>query len=89
MRLSYLSLQPYASYEKGFVAGRTTYKLSVKYETETGAIESRLGPDVATRVLAIIADEIVKESKQVAQELTAEILTHAALPAPADDAVIQ
>jgi hypothetical protein len=90
MRLSYLSLQPYASYEKGYVDGRTTYKLSVKYDTDNGAIESRLGPDVATRILAIIADELVKESRQVAEKLTSEILTQGALPAPADvDAVIQ
>ena len=80
MRLSYLSLQPYASYENGFVEGRTTYKLSVKYETSKGSIETRLGPDVATRVLAVIADEIVKESQEVAQNLTAEILIQANPP---------
>ena len=87
MRLTYLSLQPYASYEKGYVEGDTKYKLSVKYETDNGGIESRLGSDVATRILAIIADEIVKESRQVAQDLTAQILTHAALPAPGCAAV--
>ena len=77
MRLTYLSLQPVASYEPQYVPGRTTYKLSVKYETGNGSIESRLGPDIATRILELIADEIVKESKEVAQQLTAEILTAA------------
>lgn len=81
MNLEYLTIDPVRSYEPGYEAGRNTFKGKIKYNTSNGAVEMRLGPDVATRILAIIADELVKESKEIATTLTAEVLTQAALPA--------
>lgn len=82
--MEYLSLEILRSYEPGYIEGRQQYKGSIKYKTSNGNIEVRVGPETSTRILAIIADELVKESKEMATNLTAEVLTQAALPAPVD-----
>lgn len=85
MNLDYLTIDPIRSYEAGFDPTRSTFKGKIKYNTSNGAVEMRLGPDVATRILAIIADELVKESKEIATNLTAEVLSQVSLPAPTAD----
>ncbi len=83
MRLNYLSIRPIASYEAGFVEGRNLCVAAVTYAGENGEIKVNLGPEFATRMLALVAEEMVKGSQEIAQKLTAEVITHAALPAPA------
>ena len=84
MKLEHLSLRPIYSYEAGYDKDRLQYIGEIKYSTTSGAIQCRVGPEAATRIIAIVADELVQESKRIANDLTAEVLTQAALPAPAE-----
>ena len=38
-----------------------------------------LGPEFTARILALVAEEMVKGSQEIAQKLTAEVFTQAAL----------
>lgn len=52
----------------------------VEFSGKVGNIAINLREELAARVLAICADEIVEASKLAAAEMTAEVIT--ALPAP-------
>lgn len=54
---------------------------TIEFKGGTGKITLNLREELAIRVLAICADELVEASKLAAAEMTAEIIT--ALPAPA------
>ena len=44
-------------------------------------MELALTPELSAKILAVVAEDLVAASKEVAQRLTASIITQAALPA--------
>ncbi len=60
--------------------GKAPLKGVVEFTGRAANIEINLREELAARVLAICADEIVEASKLAAAEMTAEVIT--ALPAP-------
>ena len=65
-----------------------TYEGQVKFVGGSGDISLNLDDTMTKRVLSICADEIVSSSRQVAEALTAEVVTGQAMidtaPAPSD-----
>ena len=57
---------------------------TVEFSGRSGEIKINLREELAVRVLAICADELVEASKAAAAEMTAEVIT--ALPAPEKEA---
>ena len=59
------------------------YTGSVEFANEHGTVEINLGPEVAEKILAVVADQLVESSKEIAANLTAEIINQDhALPSP-------
>ena len=54
----------------------------IKVQNIHGEIVLALSPEVSQRVLGLIAEEVAAAGRATAEAMTAEILTHAALPAP-------
>ena len=79
MRLNYMSVRPIASYEPGYVEGQNLFVAAITYAGANGEVKLNLGADFCTRILALVADEMVKGSQEIATKLTAEIITQAAL----------
>ncbi len=76
MRLNKISIERRQSYEKnpGQLEGE------VEFGSETGVITLRLTPKHVEQIINICADSIVAVSKEVAQELTSEIIEQSNLP---------
>lgn len=81
MKLESLSISPVSSWEPNYK--EDSYKGRIKYVGQHGAIEINLTPEFTKKLIAIIAEDLVVASKEVANNLTADVLNHAALPAPA------
>lgn len=63
------------------------YTGSAHFKGEYGGVDIVLHPDVSDAVLKLCADALVKNSRDLAEQLTAETLTQAAgsLPPPLDE----
>jgi len=50
---------------------------TIKFTTDSGAVELKLGRDTSDRLLAVVADLVVEAGKAVARDLTSETITAA------------
>jgi hypothetical protein len=50
------------------------YKGAIKYAGDYGEVSVTLNDETSRRVLAVIADQLVETSREIAQDLTAEII---------------
>lgn len=73
-----VSLDKYGEH-KGKYVGRA------KFASSYGSVEVVLSPQVSTEVLKLCADALVANAKDMAQNMTAEVITQAALPAPSPE----
>ena len=66
------------------------YECIVTYQGDYGsAVKLQLQPEMTKRVLALVAEEMVRATQQVATDLTAEIIrADQQLPAPSEPSVI-
>ena len=74
MKLSYLSVSPIVPYMAGYIDGENRYNVVVKYDGKHGDITLKLGSEFAARMLALVAEELVAGSKEIAQRLTSETI---------------
>jgi hypothetical protein len=72
MILERLSITKKYSYKK---TEPLTYEGAIKYANERGEISITLNDETSRKVLAVIADQLVETSKQVAKNLTADVIT--------------
>ncbi len=82
MRLNKISIERRPSYHKN--AGQLEGE--VEFESETGVITLRLTPSHVEQIINVCADSLVVVSKEVARELTAEIIEQSNLPQLENDA---
>ena len=85
MKIQSLSISEWNSYEPNYRPG--AYKCTIRYKGNSGEVQVNLTPDLTQRVMAVIAEELVAASKEIANDLTKEIIEHAALAAPAKEAI--
>lgn len=64
------------------VKAETPYNCTIEISGTSGKTELDLSPELTTRLMAVIGEEVVASSKRTAEAMTAEIITVAALPAP-------
>jgi hypothetical protein len=83
MKIASLNISERQTYEPGYRPN--AYKATIKYKGNYGEVTVNLTPDLTTKVMRVIADELVAASKEIANDLTKEIIEHAALP-PAESA---
>ena len=53
------------------------YRGTIRFRSESGAIELKLNNDVSQRLLAVVADLVVESSRTLARDLTSETITAA------------
>lgn len=70
------------NYGRGALKPETPYDCTIEVVGVSGKTELNLSPELTTRLMAIIGDEVVASSKRTAEAMTAEIITVAALPSP-------
>ena len=87
MKLEHMHIRPFYSYEEGFKEGY--YRGEVKFSGTHGTVLINLTPAVAGRILAVVADDLVAASQEIATQLTAEVFDHARLASPALEAQTQ
>jgi hypothetical protein len=74
--------QGYYGGYSGAPKAETPYDCTIEIYGQSGKVELNLSPELTTRLMAIIGDEVVASSKRTAEAMTAEIITVAALPSP-------
>ena len=52
----------------------------VKVSTQSGEIELKLSPEHIRGVLALVADALVAQTRELATEMTTEVIEHAGQP---------
>lgn len=66
--------------------GKTALDASIEFSGQNGKIHLVLPPDTTQRLLAVVADLVVEASRDVASNLTAEVIeaatTTPAIPSP-------
>lgn len=87
MKLEHMHIRPFYSYEEGFKEG--FYRGEIKFTGTNGTVMINLTPAVAGRILAVVADDLVVASREIATQLTAEVFDHARLASPALEAQTQ
>jgi hypothetical protein len=80
MKLDYINILKVASYEPGYKENQ--YRAQVKYSNQHGNVELQLTPELTDKILAIVADDLVKASREVAETLTSRTIIQAQLEAP-------
>ena len=51
------------------------YEARIKFSSEHGSVEAQLSPEHVSKVLNVVADALVNSARDVANNLTAEIIT--------------
>ena len=74
--------QGYYGGYSGAPKAETPYDCTIEIYGQSGKVELNLSPELTTRLMAIIGDEVVASSKRTAEAMTAEIITVSALPSP-------
>jgi|HubBroStandDraft_5_1064220.scaffolds.fasta_scaffold23187_8 hypothetical protein len=80
MKIQRLGISEWSSYEPGYRPG--AYKATIQYKGQNGEVSVQLTPDLTQKVLNVIAEELVAASREIANDLTKEIIQHAQLEAP-------
>jgi hypothetical protein len=67
------------------------YKGEVRYEGQHGAVELHLNHETSLRIMAVVADSLVASSKEIANDLTRNIIDVNAglLAAPVDSTPVE
>ena len=50
------------------------YRANITFSSDRGSVTTHLSPREINKVLSVVADALVETSKEVAQDLTAEII---------------
>ena len=79
MKLESITIRTASSWEKF-----TGYVGEITFNGPLGKVQIQTGDELSRRILKECADELVAASRQVAAELTADILEHVAGPAIED-----
>lgn len=80
MRISSLNINEWQNYEPGY--RKDSYRATIKYKGSSGEVMINLTPELTKKVMHVIADELVAASKEIANDLTREIIEqNLALPA--------
>lgn len=82
MRLEYISLTRVSWDHEGFKVG--DYRGTVKFVSQTGETGLKLGPEFSTKILQIVAAELVAESRRLAENLTVACVEAEQTPALPD-----
>lgn len=73
MKMTYLMIQEMRSYAPGYKPG--SYVGEITYEHQTGSVKLNLTPELSTKILAIVAEDLTAASKEVALNLTSAVIT--------------
>jgi len=81
MKLKGLQLNGPQTWEKW-----TGYRGKVTFEGPQGVVQVNVGEALSQRILGVCAQELVAASRQVAENMTAEIIEQAAAPSAIESA---
>lgn len=86
MEMEYLSIQKIQNWDPTYKPG--AYRGIVKYKNQNGEIVINLSTEIGKKIISIVAEDLVAASREVANTLTGDVLTHAALSAPVTETPI-